>query len=117
VCLTHGPPPAAESLSAIAESAPQIKPVGYVGISDFFSTDVWTWYGLVTYYVLFFIRLGTREVHVAGITLHPDQHWMAQMARNVTMAEWGLLSSGHYLIHDRDGNTPPRFSRSLLQLG
>jgi putative transposase len=85
--------------------------------TDFFSTDVWTWYGLVTYYVLFFIRLGTREVHVAGITLHPDQHWMAQMARNVTMAEWGLLSSGHYLIHDRDGNTPPRFSRSLLQLG
>jgi putative transposase len=85
--------------------------------TDFFSTDVWTWYGLVTYYVLFFIRLGTREVHVAGITLHPDQHWMAQMARNVTMAEWGFLSSGHYLIHDRDGNTPPRFSRSLLQLG
>jgi hypothetical protein len=39
------------------------------------------------------------------------------MARNVTMAEWGFLSSGHYLIHDRDGNTPPRFSRSLLQLG
>ena len=28
--------------------------------------------------------------------------WMVQVARNVTMEEWGLLSPGHYLIHDRD---------------
>jgi hypothetical protein len=41
--------------------------------TDFFTTEVWTWCGLVTYYVLFFIRLGTREVHVAGVTPHPDQ--------------------------------------------
>ena len=27
---------------------------------------------------------------------------MVQMARNVTMEEWGFLSPGQYLIHDRD---------------
>jgi hypothetical protein len=32
--------------------------------TDFFTMEVWTWCGLVTYYILFFIRLGTREVHV-----------------------------------------------------
>lgn len=45
--------------------------------TDFFTTEVWTWCGLVTYYVLFFIRLGTREIQVAGLTPHPDQRWMA----------------------------------------
>src|SRR5438128_1227169 len=38
--------------------------------TDFFTAEVWTLGGLVTYYVLFFIRLGTREVHVAGMTPH-----------------------------------------------
>jgi hypothetical protein len=57
----------------------------------------------VTYYVLFFIHLGSRQVHVAGMTPHPDQIWMRQIARNVTMEEWGFLSRGQYLIHDRDG--------------
>jgi transposase InsO family protein len=81
--------------------------------TDFLTTEVWTWCGLATYDVLFFIRLGTREVHVAGITLHPDQRWMAQMARNVTMSEWGFLSSGQYLIHDRDGKYCPAFQQII----
>ena len=53
--------------------------------------------GLVTYYVLFFIHLGSRKIYVAGVTPHPDQRWMTQMARNVTMADWGFLSPGYYL--------------------
>jgi putative transposase len=85
--------------------------------TDFFTTEVWTWCGLVTYYVLFFIHLGTREVHVAGITPHPDQRWMEQMARNITMAEWGFLSSGHYLIHDRDGKYGPAFQQIITAAG
>ena len=75
--------------------------------TDFFTAEVWTLGGLVTYYVLFFIRLGTREVHVAGVTPHPTQAWMIQVARNVTMEEWGFLSPGQYLIHDRDGKYCP----------
>jgi putative transposase len=85
--------------------------------TDFLTTEVWTWCGLATYYVLCSIRLGTREVHVAGITPHPDQHWMVQMARHVTMAEWGFLSSGHYLIHDRDGKYCPAFQQIITAAG
>jgi hypothetical protein len=47
--------------------------------------QVLTLRGLVTYYVLFFIHLASREVEIAGITAHPTQQWMKQMARNVTM--------------------------------
>jgi putative transposase len=54
----------------------------------------------VTYYVLFFLHLGSRRIHIAGVTPHPDGRWMGQIARNVTIAEWGFLSSGQYLIHD-----------------
>jgi transposase InsO family protein len=81
--------------------------------TDFFTTEVWTCCGLVTYYVLFFIRIGTREVHVAGLTPHPDTRWMIQIARNVTMAEWGFLTPGQYLIHDRDGKFSLAFQQAI----
>jgi putative transposase len=38
--------------------------------TDFFTTEVWTLGGLVTYYILFFIHLETRQVHIAGVTPH-----------------------------------------------
>ena len=41
--------------------------------TDFFSVEVLTLRGLVTYYVLFFIRLESRQVEVAGITQHPNE--------------------------------------------
>jgi putative transposase len=70
--------------------------------TDFFTAEVWTLGRLVMYYVLFFIHLGSWKVHIAGMTPHPNEAWMVQVARNVTMEEWGCLSSGQYLIHDRD---------------
>jgi transposase InsO family protein len=70
--------------------------------TDFFSTEVWTLGGLVTFYVLFFIKLDTREIHIAGITANPNEQWMKQIARNLTMDEWGILKPGQYLIHDGD---------------
>jgi transposase InsO family protein len=85
--------------------------------TDFFTAEVWTWGGLITYYVLFFIHLGSRKVHVAGVTPHPDERWMVQIGRNVTMAEWGVLSSGQYLIHDRDGKYCPAFQRVIDDAG
>jgi hypothetical protein len=54
--------------------------------TDFFSVEVLTWRGLVTYYVLFFLHLETRLVTIAGITDQPEESWMEQMARNVTFA-------------------------------
>src|SRR5205085_4360845 len=59
--------------------------------TDFFTAEVWTLGGLVTYYVLFFIHLGSRKVHIAGVTPHPNEAWMVQVARNVTMEEWGCM--------------------------
>jgi len=79
--------------------------------TDFFTAEVWTLGGLVTYDVLFFLRLGTREVYVAGVTPHPNEAWMVQTARNVTMEEWGFLTPGQYVIHDRDGKYCPAFQQ------
>ena len=64
-----------------------------------------------------FLRLGTREVHVAGVTPHPNEQWMIQIARNLTMEQWGFLLPGHYLIHDRDGNIAPPFNTSSTRPG
>jgi hypothetical protein len=73
--------------------------------------------GLVTYYVLFFIHLGSRQVHVAGVTLHPNEAWMVQVARHVTMEAWGCLSPGQYLIHDRDTKFCPAFQQIIDDAG
>jgi putative transposase len=70
--------------------------------TDFFAVEVLTLRGLVTYYVLFFIHLESRKVDIAGITVHPDQGWMQQMARNATMKGCGTLRDCRYLLHDRD---------------
>ena len=69
------------------------------------------------YYVLFFIHLGSRQVRIAGITTHPNAAWMIQIARNVTMEEWGFLSPGQYLIHDRDGKYCPAFQQIMDTAG
>jgi hypothetical protein len=53
--------------------------------TDFFTAEVLTLRGLVTYYVLFFIHLESRRLDIAGITIHPDEPWMRQIARNVTI--------------------------------
>jgi hypothetical protein len=42
---------------------------------------------------------------------------MMQIARNVTMEEWGFLASGHYLIHDRDGKYCPAFQQIIDAAG
>jgi len=44
--------------------------------TDFFTVEILTWRGLVTYYVLFFMKLGSRRVQIAGITRQPDEEWM-----------------------------------------
>ena len=59
--------------------------------TDFFTVEVLTWRGLVTYYVLFFIELESRRVWIGGITRHPDACWMQQVARNATLEETGYL--------------------------
>jgi putative transposase len=65
---------------------------------DFFTVDtVW----LQRLYVLFFIELGSRRVHFAGCTAHPDERWVTQQARQVA---WSLAESeepGRVLLRAR----------------
>jgi putative transposase len=53
-------------------------------------------------YVLFFIELGSRRVHLAGCTANPSGAWVTQQARQLA---WGLAersTSMRFLIGDRD---------------
>jgi transposase InsO family protein len=70
--------------------------------TDFFTVEVATWHGLVTYYVLVVMELATRRVHIAGITPHPTAAFMQQCARQLTDPFEGFLVGKRYLIHDRD---------------
>jgi transposase len=84
---------------------------------DFFTAEVWTAAGLTTYYVLTCMRVASRQVCIAGITTSPDQHWMEQMARNLSMAEVGFLSGCRYLLHDRDATFCAAFESLLEAVG
>jgi putative transposase len=57
------------------------------------------------------------KVHVAGVTPHPNEAWMVQVARNITMEEWGFLSPSQYLIHDRDPKCCPAFQQIIDEAG
>jgi putative transposase len=82
--------------------------------TDFFTVEVLTLKGLVTYYALFFIHLESRSrrVSLAGMTPYPGHEWMEQQARSATMEEWGFLGGCRYLLHDSDR----KFCASLREL-
>jgi putative transposase len=91
-------------------------PPGAAGGTKFFTVEVLTLRGLVTYYVLFFIHLESRRVDVAEITIHPDELWMKQIARNVTMEGYGILRDCRYLLHNRDTKYTQSF-RAIIASG
>jgi putative transposase len=84
--------------------------------TDFFTAEVLTLRGLVTYYVLFFIHLESRQVDIAGFTVHSDEAWMKQIARKATMEDCGALRDCRYLLHDRDTKFTRSF-RAILMSG
>jgi hypothetical protein len=53
-------------------------------------------------YVLFFIELGTRRVHLAGVTANPDGGWVAQQARNLMLVLGDQGRQVRFLLRDRD---------------
>jgi putative transposase len=113
----HGIPPAPERKTTTTWKEFIRTHMEVLMATDFFTAEVWTLGGLVTYYVLFFIHLSSRKVHVAGVTPHPDEQWMKQVARNGTMEEWGCLSPGQYLIHDRDTKCCAAFQQIIDAAG
>jgi transposase InsO family protein len=85
--------------------------------TDFFTVEVATWHGLVTYYVLVVMELATRRVEIAGITPHPTAAFMQQCARQLTDPFDGFLLGKRYLLHDRDTKFTPAFDGLLKESG
>jgi putative transposase len=113
----RGIPPAPERKTTTTWKEFIRTPMDALVATDFFTAEVWTWCGLVTYYILFFIHLNSRKVYVAGVTPHPNEQWMRQIARNATMEAWGFLAPGQYLLHDRDGKYCPIFQQIIGAAG
>ena len=84
---------------------------------DFFTKDVWTAWGKVTYYVLFFIHVGTRRVRIAGATCHPDGPWVEQQARNLFYELGERNERASALIYDRDTKFTARFKTIVKSEG
>lgn len=84
---------------------------------DFLSAKVWTVRGQVDVFILFFIHVDSRRVHVAGITAHPDRPWMVQQARNLSMFFADQPVKPKMLIRDYDSKFVPEFDAILRQEG
>jgi putative transposase len=65
--------------------------------TDFACVDTAT---LRRFHVLFFIEIGTRRVHLGGITTNPTGPWTTQAARNFSM---NLDGQFRFVIHDGAG--------------
>jgi putative transposase len=73
---------------------------------DFFTVET---ISLQRLYVLFFIELGSRRVHLAGCTANPTRTWVTQQARQFTWTLQEEASRFRFLIRDRDS----KFTRSF----
>jgi putative transposase len=73
---------------------------------DVTTLEVWTKNGLVTHYLLFAMRLATRQVCFLGCTPNPGGPWMRQRARNLTDAFDGFVRAPvRYVLMDRARNS------------
>ena len=70
---------------------------------DFFTHEVWTKGGLLTYYILVFIHLGSRRLEIINVTQNPTAEWTMQQARNFfyDIDEIPEKTNMKYLLHDK----------------
>ena len=90
---------------------------GAIAGADFFTTEVWTWRGLVTCYTMFVIDLASRRVHIVGSTPHPNDLFMRQVGRTLTAADEGVLVGHRVLICDRDAKWSAPVRAQLGEVG
>ncbi len=79
---------------------------------DFFTVET-LW--LRTLYVLFAIEVGSRRVHVLGVTRNPDSAWGTQQARNLAVGE--RLTGIRFVIRDRDAKFSGPFDEVFASEG
>ncbi len=81
---------------------------------DFFTVET---VSLRRLYVLFFIELGTRRVHLAGCTANPTGAWVTQQAREFSWTLQEQPSRFRFLIRDRDSKLTPNFDTVFASEG
>ena len=81
---------------------------------DFFSVEtIW----LQRLYVLFFIELESRRVHLAGCTADPTAPWVTQQARQLAWALAERQTPVRFLIRDRDQKFTDGFDEVFRSAG
>ena len=66
-------------------------------------------------FVLFYIEIETRRVHLAGVTFNPDSLWVTQQARNLVV-DWEPFPF-RFLIRDRDSKYAGGFDEVFASEG